>query len=76
LKEKLYRKLGKAETQVVGRNHQSKVAFARELRLPVVNGKVAFLYCYSTKAEISNRQGRVYSDFPTKVDIDFVFILG
>ncbi len=41
LKEKLYRKLGKAQTQDDGRNHRSKIAFARELRLPVVNGKVA-----------------------------------
>jgi hypothetical protein len=42
LKEKLYRKLGKAQTQDEGRNHRSKIAFARELHLPVVNGKVAF----------------------------------
>lgn len=42
LKEKLYRKLGKARTQDDAMNHRSKVAFARELRLPVVNGKVAF----------------------------------
>lgn len=42
LKEKLYRKLGKAQTQDGGRNQRSKVAFARELHLPVVNGKVAF----------------------------------
>ncbi len=42
LKEKLYRKLGKARTQDEGRNQRSKVAFARELHLPVVNGKVAF----------------------------------
>ena len=42
LKEKLYRKLGKAQTQDDGRNHRSKIAFARELHLPVVNGKVTF----------------------------------
>jgi len=42
LKGKLYRKLGKAQTQDDGRNHRSKIAFARELHLPVVNGKVAF----------------------------------
>jgi hypothetical protein len=42
LKKKLYRKLGKAQTQNEGRNQRSKVAFARELHLPVVNGKVAF----------------------------------
>jgi hypothetical protein len=42
LKEKLYRKLGKTQPQDGGRNHRSKVAFARELHLPVVNGKVAF----------------------------------
>jgi hypothetical protein len=41
LKEKLYRKLGKLQTQGDGRNQRSKVDFARELRLPVVNGKVA-----------------------------------
>ncbi len=41
LKEKLYGKLGKAQTQDEGRNQRSKVAFARELHLPVVNGKVA-----------------------------------
>jgi len=42
LKEKLYQKLGKAQSQDAGRNQRSKVAFARELHLPVVNGKVAF----------------------------------
>ena len=42
LKGKLYRKLGKAQTQDDGRNQRSKIAFARELHLPVVNGKVAF----------------------------------
>ncbi len=42
LKEKLYQKLGKARTQDDGRNQRSKVAFARELQVPVVNGKVAF----------------------------------
>jgi hypothetical protein len=42
LKEKLYRKLGKAQKQDDGRNQRSKVAFAREFHLPVVNGKVAF----------------------------------
>ena len=42
LKEKLYRKLGKAQTQDDVRNRRSKIAFARELHLPVVNGKVAF----------------------------------
>jgi len=41
-KEKLYRKLGKAQRQDDGRNQRSKVAFAREVHLPVVNGKVAF----------------------------------
>ena len=42
LKEKLYRKLGKAQTQEEGRNYRSKLAFADQLSLPVVNGKVAF----------------------------------
>jgi hypothetical protein len=42
LKEKLYRKLSKTQTQDEGRNHRSKLAFAEQLRLPVVNGKVAF----------------------------------
>jgi hypothetical protein len=42
LKEKLYRKLGKVQAQDDGRNQRSKVDFARELHLPVVNGKVAF----------------------------------
>ena len=42
LKEKLYKKLGKAQTRDDGGNQRSKVAFARELSLPVVNGKVAF----------------------------------
>jgi hypothetical protein len=42
LKEKLYRKLGKAQMQNEGQNRLSKVAFARELHLPVVDGKVAF----------------------------------
>jgi hypothetical protein len=42
LKQKLYQKLGKAQTQDDHQNQRSKVAFARELHLPVVNGKVAF----------------------------------
>ena len=42
LKEKLYRKLGKAQTQDEGRNQRSKLSLAEQLRLPVVNGKVAF----------------------------------
>jgi hypothetical protein len=42
LKEKLYRKLGKSQTQDDGRNHRSKVSFAHELCLSVVDGKVAF----------------------------------
>jgi len=42
LKEKLFRKLGKAQMQDDGRNQRSKIAFARELHLPIVNGKVAF----------------------------------
>jgi hypothetical protein len=42
LKEKLYQKLGKAQARDDRQNQRSKVAFARELHLPVVNGKVAF----------------------------------
>jgi len=41
LKAKLYQKLGKAQTQDDRQNQRSKFAFARELHLPVVNGKVA-----------------------------------
>jgi hypothetical protein len=42
LKEKLYRKLGKAQAPGEGWNQRSKLALADQLRLPVVNGKVAF----------------------------------
>ena len=42
LKEKLYRKLGKAQAPGGGWNQRSKLALADQLRLPVVNGKVAF----------------------------------
>jgi hypothetical protein len=42
LKEKLYRKLGKTQTKSDGWNQRSKVGLAHQLRLPVVNGKVAF----------------------------------
>jgi hypothetical protein len=42
LKEKLYRKLGKAQAPGEGWNQRSKLALAEQLRLPVVNGKVAF----------------------------------
>jgi len=42
LKEKLYRKLGKTQTQDEGRNHRSKLALADQLRLPILNGKVVF----------------------------------
>src|SRR5216683_4438804 len=42
LKEKLYRKLGKAQAPGEGWNQRSKLALADQFRLPVVNGKVAF----------------------------------
>lgn len=42
LKEKLYRKLGKAQSPGEGWNQRSKLALAEQLRLPVLNGKVAF----------------------------------
>jgi hypothetical protein len=42
LKEKLYRKLGQAQTQGEGQTHRMKEAFARELHLPVTHGKVSF----------------------------------
>jgi hypothetical protein len=42
LKEKLYRKLGKTQSPGEGWNQRSKLALADQLRLPVVNGKVAF----------------------------------
>jgi hypothetical protein len=42
LKKNLYRKLGKTQTEDAHKNQQSKVAFAQELHLPVVNGRVAF----------------------------------
>ncbi|HUL34707.1 MAG TPA: hypothetical protein VL128_12540 [Candidatus Eisenbacteria bacterium] len=41
LKEKLYRKLGKAQSKD-GTSQRSKVAFAQEMHLPVVYGRVAF----------------------------------
>jgi hypothetical protein len=42
LKEKLYRKLGKAKAQGEGQMQHSKEAFAHQLQLPVVHGKVSF----------------------------------
>jgi hypothetical protein len=42
LKEKLYRKLGRAQTQSEGQTHRMKEAFARELHLPVAHGRVSF----------------------------------
>jgi hypothetical protein len=42
LKEKLYRKLGRAQTQGEGQTHRMKEAFARELHLPVAHGRVSF----------------------------------
>jgi hypothetical protein len=42
LKEKLYRKLGQALTQRERQNQGMKEAFARQLHLPVVHGKVSF----------------------------------
>ena len=57
LKEKLYRKLGKAQAQGDGRSQRFKVAFARELHLPVVHGRVAFpdlrIECANQEMEIS-----------------------
>ena len=42
LKAKLYQKLGRARIQDDRQNQRTKVAFARQLHLPVVSGKVAF----------------------------------
>src|SRR6266566_6101010 len=42
LKEKLYRKLGKAQARQDGYLQRQKEEFARELHLPVVHGKVSF----------------------------------
>jgi hypothetical protein len=41
LKEKLYRKLGQAQAQGEVQTQRSKEAFAHQLHLPVVNGKVS-----------------------------------
>jgi len=42
LKEKLYRKLGQAQTQGEDQTQRKKEAFAHELQMPVVHGKVSF----------------------------------
>ena len=42
LKEKLYRKLGQAQAQCQGQTQRSKEAFAHQLQIPVVHGKVSF----------------------------------
>jgi hypothetical protein len=42
LKEKLYRKLGRAQAQGEGQIQGRKEALAREMQLPVVHGKVSF----------------------------------
>ncbi len=42
LKEKLYRTLGQAQAQGEGQTQRRKEAFAHQLQLPVVNGKVSF----------------------------------
>ena len=42
LKEKLYRKLGRAQAQGEGKTQGRKEALAREMQLPVVHGKVTF----------------------------------
>jgi len=42
LKEKLYRKLGQAQERGKGQTQRSKEAFAHQLQIPVVHGKVSF----------------------------------
>ena len=42
LKEKLYRKLGQAQAQGKGKTQPSKEAYAHQLQMPVVHGKVSF----------------------------------
>ena len=42
LKEKLYRKLGQAQARGESKTQRLKEAFARELQLPTVHGKVSF----------------------------------
>lgn len=42
LKEKLYRKLGRAQAQGESQTQRSKEAFAHQLGIPVIHGKVSF----------------------------------
>ena len=42
LKEKLYQRLGRAQARDHGETQRLKVAFARDLQLPVVHGRVSF----------------------------------
>ncbi|HEY6946334.1 MAG TPA: hypothetical protein VI431_14445 [Candidatus Acidoferrum sp.] len=42
LKEKLYKRLGRAQARDGGETQRLKAAFARDLELPVVRGKVSF----------------------------------
>jgi hypothetical protein len=42
LKQKLYRKLGRAQPQDEGQTQRRREALAREMHLPVVHGKVSF----------------------------------
>jgi hypothetical protein len=42
LKEELYRKLGHAKAQGEGQTQRNKEAFAHQLQIPVVHGKVSF----------------------------------
>lgn len=42
LKERLYQKLGRAQAQGNGHPQRTKEAFARDLHLPIVHGKVSF----------------------------------
>lgn len=62
LKEKLYRKLGKAQAPGEGWNQRSKLALADQLRLPVVNGKVAFP---DVRIEYANREMEI-----SRVDLE------
>jgi hypothetical protein len=65
LKEKLYRKLGKAQASGEGRNQRSKLALADQLHLAVVNGKVAFA---DVRIEYANQEMETYRYLETEDD--------
>jgi hypothetical protein len=66
LKEKLYQRLGRAQARGQGETQRHKEAFARDLQLPVVHGKVSFPDLRIEYATQENESARLDLELATR----------